>query len=97
MGRAKLSPEQVAVMDELAEFLRERWQIIGPRADNETDCGLDAEDMAELEAVTNPALVEFVVVMQWVDLDTGSSFSTRVNAPEMLNSHVQGLLMEWVD
>lgn len=98
MSRARISSEQRAAMDALADFLRSHADVFGPRPDGSDDGdGLDAEQMAELEAVKNPALVEHVTVMQWVDLDTGNSFTTRVHAPEMLPTHVNGLLAEWIE
>ena len=92
----RLNAEQRDVVEQLAEFLRRHADILGPRVDDD-DEGYDAEQMAALAAVTHPALVEFVTVMQWVDLETGDAFSTRVHSPEMLPSHVRGLLAEWVD
>jgi len=93
------NPAQREACDQIGRLLQELAGQLGPRESDPDDYGadLDVEEMARLAAVTNPALTEWVVLMQWVDMDSGEAFQTRVNLPEMLTTHIQGLLMSWVD
>lgn len=87
----ELTPEQKAAKEKIADMLRSVEAELGPRS--------DPEWLGEVELVEGcPAptksmlLTEWVVVLAWVDPDTGLTWTTKISSPNLPEHHEQGLL-----
>lgn len=92
----QLSPRQRELHDKLANLLREYADVVGPVKDDIME-PIDAALMDEMEHISNAALSEWIICMSWVDMDTGSYFTTKMNQHGMPHHHQLGLLAHWED
>lgn len=90
----RLDARQRAFCDALAALIREYTDVAGPVEDDEF--ALDAESRSGQPTLPNAALAEWVLVLSWVDLDSGDSYITKACQPGMLAHHQLGLLRSWL-
>lgn len=95
MGES-LTERQLELCEKIANLLREYADACGP-VTIEIEETIDAAGMAALPHATDTALAEWVLVMSWLDLDTGNYFTTKVSQPRMPSHHQYGLLADWLE
>lgn len=90
-----LTTRQREFCDRLADLCREYVDAIGPVERDDDDQALSAADMNARAAVAEAALSEWLLLLAWVDLESGESFTTKINLPDMPSHHQLGLVQTW--
>jgi hypothetical protein len=90
--------DQSDAFADIHEAIQKHVESIGPKrcpAEDGGECTGDIHDESH-ESTKNAMLSEWVVVMNWTDVDTGRSYSTQLSAPQMLRTHAVGLMYDWL-
>lgn len=90
--------DQRTAMQEIHDVIQKHCGSIGPKvcpAEVGGECSGDIHDDSH-HATKNAMLSEWVVVMNWTDVETGHSYSTQLSEPSMLRTHAVGLMYDWL-
>lgn len=88
-----LTPRQREFGERFAALMSEFHDVVGPvDIDDET---LGADAIAELPAVSDAMMTEWLIMTTWTGMQDGKVFSSKYCMPGMPHHHQLGMVTRW--